>query len=122
MWLATQHGFYSIVQKAPQEYHIRARFRNDLQNILQLSGLRLEIHQWDKADYRFRIIADRKEFLAVMASLAIFLDYPNFKSRIAELPDQHEKLSAFHEIWEILAQLQRDQGEDVRTRRSSSLR
>ncbi|NDV60923.1 hypothetical protein G0Q06_00490 [Puniceicoccales bacterium CK1056] len=114
MWLATQHGFYSIVQKAPQEYHIRARFRNDLDNLLQLCGLRLEVHCWEQADYRYRIIANRKEFLAAMASLAIFLDYPNFKSRIAETPDQREKLSAFHEIWHILAQLQKDESKAAR--------
>lgn len=109
MWLATQHGFYSIVQKAPQEYHIRSRFRNDLQNLLRLSGLAVEILEWEHADYRYRIIVNRKEFLSVMASLAIFLDYPNFKARIAELPDQREKLTAFHTIWAILARLQRDE-------------
>lgn len=117
MWLATQHGFYSIVRKAPEEYHIRARFRNDLVNLLQLSGLGLQVHCWEEADYRYRIIANRREFLSVMASLAIFLDYPNFKARIAETPDQQEKLAAFHEIWEILGRLQKDGTEAIPPRR-----
>lgn len=34
MWLMTKHGFYSIVQKKPDEYHVRARERQDLQNLI----------------------------------------------------------------------------------------
>jgi hypothetical protein len=29
MWLATQHGFYSIVQKESDLYFVRARLRQD---------------------------------------------------------------------------------------------
>ena len=34
MWLMTKHGFYSIVQKQPGEFHIRARVRKDLENLV----------------------------------------------------------------------------------------
>jgi hypothetical protein len=35
MWLMTKHGFYSIVQKRPGEYHIRSRVRKDLENLVE---------------------------------------------------------------------------------------
>jgi len=31
----TKHGFYSIVQKKPGEFHIRARVRKDLENLIE---------------------------------------------------------------------------------------
>jgi len=34
MWLMTKHGFYSIVEKLPGEFHIRSREREDLQNLI----------------------------------------------------------------------------------------
>ena len=57
MWLMTKHGFYSIVQKKPGEFHIRSRVRKDLQNLVQrvpLIGAR--ILDTKDADYAFRII------------------------------------------------------------------
>ena len=105
MWIATKHGFYSIVQKAPTNFHIRARVRRDLENLLKLTATDWEILEWPLADYRYRVIVERKDFVEVMGALALDLDYPNFKSQIAKTPDQRAKLDAFHQIWALLAQL-----------------
>ena len=105
MWLATKHGFYSIVQKSPGEFHVRGRFREDLENLLRLVGKDLPIHEWPAADYRYRVIVGQRDLSNIMAVLAVSLDYPNFKSQIARTPDQHRKLDAFHRIWAILAEL-----------------
>ena len=106
MWLATQHGFYSIVQKAQDEFHVRSRLQKDLQNLLLLTGKDHVIQTWDGADYRYRVIVRQADFIDIMGKLALALDYPNFKSQIACLPDQREKLHAFHEIWSIMAGFQ----------------
>ena len=106
MWLATQHGFYSIVRKAPSEFHIRGRVRKDLENLLLLVDKDHAILEWPLADYRFRIIVQKQDFTEIMAALALALDYPNFKACIAATPDQRPKLKAFHEIWELLSDLQ----------------
>lgn len=108
MWLATQHGFYSIVQKAPDEFHVRSRLKSDLENLIRLVEMDPGIHHWPQADYHFRIIVDRQQFTRIMGEMALALDYPNFKNRIASLPDQREKLDAFHRVWSLLAKLQRD--------------
>jgi hypothetical protein len=106
MWLATKHGFYSIVEKAPTNFHIRARVRQDLENLRNLIGGDWEILEWPLADYRYRVIVDRKGFVEVMGALALSLDYPNFKSEIAATPDQRAKLHAFHQVWALLSDLQ----------------
>ncbi len=108
MWLATQHGFYSIVQKAPDQFHVRARVRRDLDNLLRLVGSSVPVYEWPAADYRYRIIIGRRQLIDMMAALALSLDYPNFKEKIASLPDQRPKLEAFHEVWEIMAGLQQN--------------
>jgi len=106
MWLATQHGFYSIVQKAPDEFHVRARVRSDLENLLRLVGAATPVYEWPAADYRYRVIVGRRQLIEIMAALALSLDYPNFKQQIASLPSQRPKLDAFHEVWAIMAGLQ----------------
>ena len=35
MWLMTKHGFFSIVEKAPGEFHIRSRESGDLKNLIE---------------------------------------------------------------------------------------
>lgn len=110
MWLATQHGFFSIVQKESDLYFIRARLRQDLENLKQLAELDDEIHEWPQADYRFRIMVDMESLLEIMVKMTTALDYPNFKGRIYEREEQSHKLGRYHRIWEMMADLQHTGG------------
>jgi hypothetical protein len=109
MWLATKLGFFSIVQKEPPDdgdaavYHIRARVREDLENLLRLTDLQREILTWPSADYRFRIMASQQEVFEIMSALAESIDYDNFKGVIAATPDQRDRLDAYHKVWSTLA-------------------
>ncbi len=103
MWLMTKHGFYSIVQKKPDEYHVRARERHDLENLVK--GVPLPgaaIIDTPDADYACRIIADKATVLAILAFLGESLDYSNFKGKIAATPDQKHK--PYHKVWQVLAE------------------
>ena len=98
MWLMTKYGFYSIVQKRPDEYHIRARERKDLENLV--AGVPLpeaQIQESDITDYAFRIIAPKADVDAVLHFLGDHLDYSNFKARIDRTPGQERK--PYHEVW-----------------------
>jgi hypothetical protein len=108
MWLATQYGFYSIVKKAEDTYFVRARVRQDLVNLVNLLDLETEVHEWDQADYRYRIVVNAQRLIVIMTKLATTLDYPNFKGRIGELEDQRNKLGSYHKIWSAMADLQRE--------------
>ena len=109
MWLATKLGFYSIVQTQPPDdgdaavYHVRARVREDLENLLRVTGLQREILAWPTADYRFRIMASQQEVFEIMGALAESIDYDNFKGAIAATPDQRQRLDAYHKVWSTLA-------------------
>ena len=61
MWLCTQIGFFSVVRKSADVYHIRARVRRDLENLKGMMAVDLgatlpDIQEWPAADYRWRII------------------------------------------------------------------
>ncbi len=113
MWIASKFGFFSIVQKqapaegAPAVYHVRARLRADIENLLNAARLRKHIEEWPQADYRYRFIGSEADVALVMACLAATLDYDNFKSKIGRTPDRKSKLDAYHEIWSVMAKLQR---------------
>jgi hypothetical protein len=105
MWLMTKHGFYSIVQKQPGQFHIRSRVRQDLANLIQRVPLPgATIHETKSADYPFRIIVGKEDVLSVMEFLGESLDYSNFKSHIARTPDQEPKHDVYAEVWSLLAQ------------------
>ena len=40
MWLCTKHGFFSIVEKLPGEFHIRARVKRDIENLKALAEIK----------------------------------------------------------------------------------
>ena len=67
--------------------------------------MRKSAHGLD-AHYRFRIIVNAIQMCEIMEHLAQSLDYSNFKSMIDSLPDQREKLRAYHEVWATMAGLQ----------------
>ncbi len=52
MWLATQYGFYSIVQKAGDTYFVRARVRQDLVNLVKLLDLEADVNGTDLSQSR----------------------------------------------------------------------
>jgi len=107
MWLATQHGWFSIVHKQGA-YNVRARVKHDLQNILDAMPWAdtVQIVEFPHADYRWRILLDEDQFRELWLWIGD-IDYTNFKSHIATLPDQRAKLSAYHRIWAEMMDLQR---------------
>lgn len=109
MWLATELGFFSAVRKG-DDVHLRARIRADLARVLKKHlpprARPRKILEWPAADYRWRVLLAPGEFAQLVCSLAMDLDYPNFKSRIAGRPDQAPKLRAYGQLWAELARLQ----------------
>lgn len=108
MWIASKLGFFSIVQKEGA-WHVRARVKRDLENLVvaALPTAKAKIQRWPAADYRWRICLTRAEHVTrVFAALQESIDYPNFKSEIAQRPDQREKLHAYHELWGAMQEIQ----------------
>ena len=104
MWLMTKHGFYSIVQKEPGQFHVRSRVRQDLENLVARVPLPgAEIRSSKVTDYPFRVIVAKEDVLKVMQFLGDSLDYSNFKNTVARTPDQQAKHYAYAKVWHTMS-------------------
>jgi len=113
MWIASQYGFYSVVFKEGV-FHLRARVRGDLENLLRIlpAAVDFDIETWPSADYRYRLRLDANQFGQVWEVLGNSIDYPNFKSRIAQSANQKDRLSTYHQIWSLMMQHQKEVDQD----------
>ncbi len=106
MWLFTKQGFYSIVRKDGDEWHVRARARTDLENLNRLAETGHAIHRSEGADYRWRMVVSGAEARALVGKLAEDIDYANFKGAVARTPGQADKSGILHEIWSLMYRYQ----------------
>ena len=107
MWLCTQLGFFSIVRKEPDTFHIRARCREDLDQLAQAAGTGTPIASYAGSDYPWRILCPAADLPKFMSALTTSIDYGNFKSAIAASLTQRPKLSAYHDIHHRMMEWQR---------------
>jgi hypothetical protein len=110
MWLFTDQGFYSVVahNRDPGKLLVRARVRADLEALReQIPEIR--IYSDRRADYRWRAVVTRAEWVKAVALLAASIDYPNFKAAVAERqPGEREPV--YQRIWGELLSLQQAEG------------
>ena len=103
MWLLTKHGMYSIVKKGENQFHVRARVRCDLENLVARVPLPgATIHFSRTTDYPFRLIVGGDEVLKIMQFLGESLDYKNFKDTVNSTPDQRDKHYVYGQVWHLL--------------------
>lgn len=102
MWLMTKYGFYSIVEKKSGEFHVRARERKDIENIVEHVSLpKARIIESDSNDYAYRLIVQKADVLSILRFLGETVDYSNFKDTIDQTNDQKHK--PYHKVWAVLA-------------------
>lgn len=106
MWLMTQHGFFSIVQKRREECQVRARVRRDLENVLGMMGWEYDIIEGEGTDYPYRIKIPRYQLLELLLRFGSEINYSNFKDKTHQLPDQMAKSSAYAKVWKVMAGVQ----------------
>jgi len=106
MWLFTSEGFYSVVahRRDPDRLLVRARAREDLEALKeQIPNLRISSDR--TADYRWRAVVTRGEWIAAIAQLATEIDYENFKNSVADRQGpERERLYA--RVWAEMRKLQ----------------
>jgi 8-oxo-dGTP pyrophosphatase MutT (NUDIX family) len=110
MWLITDIGFFSIVQKPGDAEKglltVRSRVRGDLEALIELHlPIVGTIEETSHTDYRFRARARQVDVAAAMARLADAIDYANFKSRVAKTQGP-ARADVYHDVWDVLYGLQ----------------
>jgi len=107
MWIATDFGFFSVVQKDDEDFlTVRARVRDDLDALrLRCSGLGPTIDT-PLADYGFRATVSHQDFGAALASIGSAINYHNFKDAVAARQG-YERASCYGEVWSALMRLTR---------------
>ena len=104
MWLMTQHGFFSVVEdKDPAYLLIRARKKEDLENLSNLVTFKAEVVGSEATDYRYSICLKRGSARRLLAATFDQINYPNFRDAISKTPDQREKIFSYRQIWSTLS-------------------
>lgn len=106
MWIFTDRGFFSVVQKPGEGYlTVRARLEGDLENLrAQMPGLGPTVVT-PRADYRFRATISHADFAAGMAKVVENLSYSNFKSRVGDAMGW-EREGVYHRVWDVMYEAQ----------------
>lgn len=110
MWIASNHGFFSIVRhhdtlEQPAEqgrWLVRARRLDDLQRLLDAAGVDEDIHDDLGTDYPVRAFVDHEELGRVFTELEDSISYSNFKNAVAAGPCGPERASLYGRVWQLL--------------------
>jgi hypothetical protein len=100
MWIATNIGFFSMVQDRNNDemMYIRGRDRNHFVELLKYLEDGYEIIEDLEADYRYRIHVSRNDTNYILDRLVDDIDYDNFKKSVK---DQYLSYAYVH-IWKII--------------------
>lgn len=106
MWLATKHGFFSVVQSdiRKDQFMVRARAEKDLENLItecvSLKGKRIKKSL--DSDYMFRIFISKQELDILMIFISDSINYSNFKDKIHTIKNQKDKVPYYMKIWNVM--------------------
>ena len=100
MWIFTPKGFISAVAHRDRPGHllVRARRAEHLRALFPDA----RVQSTPRADYRFRAVVTREQFLGRMLGAMSGIDYDNFK---ATIPDA-EYHDAATEVWQVMHKIQ----------------
>lgn len=103
MWLFTTRGFFSVVAHRDRTdmLLIRARSRDELEQLIQGYGIAARVQSTPRADYPFRIEIPREIFATqVLPLLSMDINYDNFKDACAQRhPDPEYSHGLLMSIW-----------------------
>jgi hypothetical protein len=103
MWLLTNFGFFSIVQKEGEEQlTIRSRALEDLETLRQKYLPELcEVFEGAGTDYRYRARTSHESFAEALKKIALDIHYSNFKNSVAK-EQGHGRAGIYGQVWKTL--------------------
>jgi hypothetical protein len=116
MWLFNLNGFASVVKNQRPEGGLLVRFRSkvDAENFVRDAFTKNshsggEIHENEKADYRWRVVVPRHVMGNYLLDTVDALEYGNFKDAVHQRPDQANKGGAYMDVWCAMHRVQADE-------------
>lgn len=121
MWLFTNFGFFSVVEKSGSGHlTVRARVRADLDRLRERYLPELGLTQAKGGtDYRWRAMVAHADLAAAMGRIVADLHYPNFKSEVAARQGK-ARAHRYGEVWEALYDMPEDPPEPHAKRTTSN--
>src|SRR5262245_10898578 len=105
MWLATNFGFFSVVQKqGDRDLTVRARARQDIEALRAYCPELGPTISTPLRDYGCRAVVPHKAWAMTMAKIGEAIDYSNFKDSVAE-QQGYERASIYTTVWAALYDL-----------------
>jgi hypothetical protein len=100
MWLFTETGFLSAVQRDLNKYKltVRARDRESLSDLASKFSLR--IIKTPMADYPYRVEISKKDFATWVSGEVTGISYSNFKNQVSVVRDSFAKLLG--KVWSVM--------------------
>ena len=106
MWLFCDRAFASITlaPNTKNRLQVRCRVRQDIDRLREVMPLG-ETIDTPHNDYPYRAIITPAQLARGVGQLVRQIDYPNFKSRVAEV-DGAARVQIYHRVWADLLALQ----------------
>lgn len=113
MWLITNFGFFSVVEKSGDKtagrLTVRARVKADLETLRARYLPELgEITANAGTDYKYRAPVARSALAQAVSRIVEEIDYSNFKNSVAKTQG-HDRSHVYSQVWDVLYQLQEPQ-------------
>lgn len=117
MWMMTPRGFYSAVQKSADKdtpfLTVRARSKQDLENLADLLPEDVEPYREERwTDYPWRIRIDVADWTKICATLALEIDYSNFKDAVKDRQGA-ARAKVYSRVWGALRDIERERSAKV---------
>ncbi len=119
MWLFTDFGFFSLVEKpgdrADGMLTVRGRVRSDMEALRdRYLPSASEVVALERSDYRYRFRAPKDEVTRAIARIAIGIDYPDFKASVEQRQGwmRHDIYATVWSTLRTLSQLDRQSEDD----------
>jgi hypothetical protein len=109
MWIFTNIGFFSAVQKPGTDFlTVRARVKQDLDNLREKYLPQLSATQAKGGiDYPWRATVSHADFAAALGKIAMDIDYSNYKNEVTARQGK-ARASRYGKVWHALYDMQED--------------
>ena len=107
MWVFTEQGFYSVVEKGPVgKVCVRTRVKADIENLRSYIPEMGQVLVNAATDYPYRVFVRREEWTRALARMSDEISSSNFKNRV------HEKQGAdrahlYGRVWSVMYDAER---------------